>query len=36
MLLVIGYGIIACVFMIFFGKYLALLFVSGNEIECNQ
>ena len=32
MLLVIGYGIIACVFMIFFGKYLALLFVSGNEI----
>ena len=32
MLLVIGYGIIACVFMIFFGKYLALLFVSGNEM----
>ena len=33
MLLVIGYGIIACLFMIFFGKYLSLLFVSGNEIN---
>lgn len=32
MLLVIGYGIIACLFMIFFGKYLSLLFVSGNEV----
>ena len=32
MLLVIGYGIIACLFMIFFGKYLT-LFVSGNEIS---
>lgn len=33
MLLVIGYGIIACLFMIFFGKYLTLLFVSRNEIS---
>lgn len=33
MLLVIGYGIVACIFMVFFGKYLALLFVSGNEIN---
>ena len=31
MLLVIGYGIVACIFMIFFGKYLSLLFVAGNE-----
>ncbi|MBM6840916.1 MATE family efflux transporter [[Clostridium] spiroforme] len=31
LLLVIGYGIIACIFMAFFGKYLSLLFVSGNE-----
>ena len=29
--LVIGYGIVACIFMIFFGKYLSLLFVAGNE-----
>lgn len=32
-LLVIGYGVIACIFMIFFGKYLSLLFVSGNEVN---
>lgn len=31
MFLVIGYGIVACIFMIFFGKYLSLLFVAGNE-----
>lgn len=33
MLLVIGYGIVACLFMTFFGKYLTLLFVSGNEVN---
>ena len=31
MFLVIGYDIVACIFMIFFGKYLSLLFVAGNE-----
>lgn len=31
LLLVVGYGVLAFVFMFFCGKYLALLFVSANE-----
>lgn len=31
LLLVIAYGFVACLFMVLFGKYLSLLFVSGNE-----
>lgn len=33
MLLVICYGVMACLFMIFCGKYLSLLFISGNEVN---
>lgn len=32
-LIVIIYAFVACLFIVFFGKYLTLLFVSGNEVN---